>query len=193
MSEPMSEPMSDAAGVEVVLEDARWEAVGLARIAEAAGRAALADAGLDPDACEVVVLGCDDARIAVLNESFRGRAAPTNVLAWPSQERDAAGPPPTGPLGDVAIAYETCAAESQGQGKTLEEHATHLLVHAVLHLLGHDHEDDDAARLMEGREVAILCSLGKPDPYVPRDGVGEDDPARRQKAPPCDPSAEARA
>lgn len=176
---------------DVVIEDPRWEAAGLPRIAEAAARATLAEAGLDPGACEVAVLGCDDVRIAALNAAFRGGARPTNVLAWPSRPRDP-GLPVAGELGDVAIAYDTCAAEARAQGKPLGAHATHLVVHAILHLLGHDHDEDDAARLMEGREVAILAVLGLPDPYVPCGGEGCD-LARRQKAPPDDPASEARA
>lgn len=178
----MSEP------VEVVIEDPRWEAAGLGALARDAVAATLAEAGLDPAACEVVVLGCGDARIAALNAAFRGRAAPTNVLAWPSAVRDPAAPG-AGALGDVALAYDTCEREALAQGKSLGEHATHLVAHAVLHLLGHDHAEEDDALLMEGREVAILSSLGLPDPYVPREGAGGEAPARRQKAPPRGPTS----
>ena len=184
--------MSDGDPVDVVIEDPRWETTDLPRVAAAAARATLADSGLDPDACEIVVLGCGDPRIAALNGAFRGREAPTNVLAWPSEARDPAAPA-AGFLGDVALAFDTCDGEAREQGKPLEEHAMHLVAHAILHLLGHDHEEEGAARLMEAREVAILDSLGLPDPYVPRDGAGGGEPARRQKAPPHSPSPGARA
>jgi probable rRNA maturation factor len=75
--------------------------------------------------------------------------------------------PPDAPeeLGDVAIAWDTCAREAQSQGKPMEAHVTHLVVHAVLHLLGYDHVEDADATLMEAEEVRILASLGLPDPY----------------------------
>ena len=68
-------------------------------------------------------------------------------------------------LGDIALAWETCAAEAVAQGKAMADHVTHLVVHAVLHLLGHDHVEEADARLMEGREVQILATLGISDPY----------------------------
>ena len=123
------------------------------------------------------MLGCDDARIAGLNAAFRGREAPTNVLAWPSVARDPAVPPVEGALGDVALSYDTCAREAEAQGKALVDHATHLVAHAVLHLLGHDHDTDNAAALMEGHERTILASMGLSDPYAPQ-------PAPREPAAP---------
>ena len=75
--------------VEIVIEDARWEGFGLAPLAEAAARAALAGLGLAADGFQISLLACDDARIAVLNADFRGKPTPTNVLSWPSEERAA--------------------------------------------------------------------------------------------------------
>ena len=72
-------------------------------------------------------------------------------------------------LGDVALAFETCAREAQEQGKNLKAHATHLLVHGLLHLLGYDHDADDDAAEMEGLEREILASLGLADPYQTHD------------------------
>ncbi len=63
-------------------------------------------------------------------------------------------------LGDIAIAFETCAREAAEQGKDFDAHVTHLLVHGTLHLLGYDHIDDKDAGLMEGLEVEILGNLG---------------------------------
>ncbi len=68
-------------------------------------------------------------------------------------------------LGDIAIAWDTCAREAQAQGKPIAAHVTHLIVHATLHLLGYDHIEDEDAALMEGHEVRILASMGLPDPY----------------------------
>ena len=146
--------------VDVILEDDRWTA--LERLAEIAVPAALA--GLED--CEVAVMGCDDARIAELNESFRGKARPTNVLSWPSEDRRPDVAPTDRELGDIAIAFDTCAREAAEQGKPFEAHVVHLLVHATLHLLGHDHEDPAEAERMEAEEVRILGALGYPDPYA---------------------------
>ncbi|KQI67393.1 rRNA maturation factor [Loktanella sp. 3ANDIMAR09] len=167
--------------VDLNTEDPRWDALDLAALAEAATAAALAELGLDPAQWDISLLGCDDARIAALNADFRGKPAPTNVLSWPSDER-AAGidgemplpPDPVDPeLGDIAIAYDTCAREAAAAGKTITAHATHLLVHATLHLLGFDHERDADADLMQGLESQILVSMGHADPYSD-DATGRD-------------------
>ena len=153
---------------ETIIEDSRWDAAKLPEIAQDATEAVLAHLGVEGD---VALIGCDDARIATLNAAFRGKAKATNVLSWPSEERGAAQPggapmTPTDPeLGDIAISYETCAAEAAAQGKALSAHTTHLVVHGVLHLLGYDHETDADAALMEGLEVEILGKLGVADPY----------------------------
>ncbi len=86
---------------------------------------------------------------------------------------DAAPPlPPDSPivLGDVVVAYETTAAEAAHEAKTLAQHLAHLVVHGVLHLLGHDHEDEEEAEEMEALEVAVLAALGIPDPYAQQHG-----------------------
>ena len=164
--------------VDIVIEDARWEAFGLEALAERACAAALQGAGLGAEGYSVVLMGCDDARIALLNADFRGKPQPTNVLSWPSEERAAeiAGASPEQPepgdsddpceLGDIAIAWETCLREAEEQGKPMQDHVTHLVVHGLLHCLGYDHVDDADASLMEGLEVEILASLGLPDPYL---------------------------
>ena len=76
-------------------------------------------------------------------------------------------PDPTGmlPLGDVAIAYDTCLAEAQAMDKPVSAHVTHLLVHGALHLLGYDHVRDLDATLMQGIEIDVLGKLGLDDPY----------------------------
>lgn len=163
--------------VETMIEDARWEAFGLAAVADRAGRAVLAGLDLPGAGFAISLMGCDDARIAVLNADFRGKPQPTNVLSWPSEERgaefagEAPEPPEPGeaddpePLGDIAIAWETCAREAGEQDKPMVDHVTHLIVHGMLHLLGYDHVEEEDAALMEGLEVRILASLGVSDPY----------------------------
>lgn len=160
--------------VDCQIEDPAWEIVRIEALAEAAASATLAYFDLAPADWEVSLLACDDARIADLNAEFRGKPTPTNVLSWPSEERGADQPglrpalPQPGPdpeLGDIAIAYATCAREAADGGKPLADHVTHLIVHAVLHLLGYDHENDPDALLMEGIETEILGKMGLPDPY----------------------------
>ncbi len=158
--------------VDVVIEDERWDSAQLPLLAERAVAATLAHSGLSPEAWEVVVLGCDDARIAELNAGFRGKAQATNVLSWPSDERGAAeeGAVPEAPdgdpeLGDIALAFETCSREAEIGGKPLADHAMHLIIHGTLHLLGYDHVREGDGDLMEAAEIAILGKLGVPDPY----------------------------
>ena len=159
--------------VDTLIEDDRWQSAGLETLAEKAADAVLVHLGLDPEDWEACVMGCDDARIADLNRDFRDKPQPTNVLSWPSEERgsDSAGDTPelpSGPdpeLGDIAIAYETCQREAVEQGKSFDDHVTHLLVHATLHLLGYDHIRDEDATLMEQTETEILGKMGISDPY----------------------------
>lgn len=155
--------------IDTVIEAEAWGSVNLPALAEVAVRAALDHHEIGE--AEVVVMGCDDAAIARLNGDFRGTARPTNVLSWPSAERAAPNdgdrplPPQETELGDIAIAWETCAAEAEAAGIAVDRHATHLLVHAALHLLGYDHERPADGDLMEQVEIEILAGLGLPDPY----------------------------
>jgi probable rRNA maturation factor len=157
--------------VEAVIEDPRWEAAGIVAVAERAARAALAAVGRDPDAHEIGLLACDDAKMAELNGQFRGTATSTNVLSWPAFRDEVPEPPGLpgeGPLfvGDVALGYETCAREAKAAGIPLADHVGHLVVHGVLHLLGHDHEADDDAETMEEIETKVLASIGVANPYL---------------------------
>jgi len=172
--------------IDISIEHARWSELDLPVLSERAVRATLAHLGFDPDLYAVSILGCDDGRIALLNAEFRDKPAPTNVLSWPAQDLAAEeeGESPYVPdetpqddpfemeedeegiaLGDIAIAWETCAREAAEAGKSMPDHVTHLLVHGTLHLLGYDHLRDKDATLMETIEVAILGKLGVADPY----------------------------
>ena len=163
--------------VDTVIEDARWEGVALPALASRAASATFATLGLAEPGFSICVMGCDDARIAELNGEFRAKGMATNVLSFPSENRaaDAPGLVPELPeagdaddpeeLGDIAISYDTCAAEAAEQGKDMSNHVTHLVVHGILHLLGYDHIEDADAELMERTEARILASLGVDDPY----------------------------
>jgi len=109
---------------------------------------------------DVVVLLADDAAVQNLNQRFRDKDRPTNVLSFPAAE--SAFPH----LGDVVLGHAYCAAEAEAQGKSLSDHLSHLVVHGVLHLLGRDHEDDAEAEEMEAEEREILAELGVADPYA---------------------------
>jgi probable rRNA maturation factor len=163
--------------VDTVIEDERWAEFDLSTRAETAAVAALAAVGLPSEGFTLCLMGCDDAAIADLNAEFRGKPAPTNVLSWPAEERRPARPgaaprlPRPGraempcELGDIAIAYDTCAREAREQGKPLADHVAHLVAHGVLHLLGYDHETDADAGVMEGLERRALATMGVSDPY----------------------------
>lgn len=126
-----------------------------------------------PDGVELSVVLTDDDRIRVLNRTWRGIDKATNVLSFPIDEAD------DGPLlGDVVIARESTLREAAEEGKLFAHHATHLLVHGILHLFGYDHERDAAgAEDMERLEADILGRLGIPDPYFGTDPDGPDEGA----------------
>jgi probable rRNA maturation factor len=107
---------------------------------------------------EVAILLTGDAEMQALNRQWRGKDTPTNVLSFPSGEQD-------GHLGDVVLAYETVEREANQQTISIADHAAHLVVHGMLHLLGYDHEQEDEAVKMETLETKILSTLGIADPY----------------------------
>ena len=136
-----------------------------------AAAAQLTDA--DVGDAELAVMLTDDAGIRTLNNNWRGIDKATNVLSFPALQ-------PTGPrtdtdaprmLGDIAIAYETLRREADDERKPFVDHLSHLAVHGFLHLIGHDHENDDDAEAMETLEQEILAQLGIPDPYADRERV----------------------
>ena len=163
--------------VDCVIEDPRWQAFGLGPLALRAVEATLSDLKLPEAGFTLALMACDDRRIATLNAEFCGKPTPTNVLSWPGEELapEAEGDLPDSPepgtaddpesVGDIAIAWETCAREAAEAGKPMADHVTHLVVHGLLHCLGYDHIRDGDAALMEATEVRILATLGLSDPY----------------------------
>lgn len=108
--------------------------------------------------------------VHALNREWRGKDKPTNVLSFPMLERaDLLDLAPEGPpemLGDIALAYETCTREAAEKGISTEDHASHLIIHGLLHLAGHDHEiSPEDADAMEALETKALALLGIADPY----------------------------
>ena len=120
-------------------------------------------------AVELSVRLTSDEDVRALNAHWRGKDKPTNVLSFPMSEQyeleqaDEDGPELM--LGDIVLAKGVCEREAAEKEIPFERHATHLLVHGTLHLLGYDHGDDQDAADMEGREVRALARLGIDDPY----------------------------
>ena len=170
MTSPEATPDAAAETTEFVIEDPRWEEADVPAVAERAARAALAAAGRDPGLHEIGLLLTDDAKMAGLNGQFRGMEKPTNVLSWPAFEGEVPttpGEPGEGPLfiGDIALGFDTCLREAGEAGISLADHAAHLIVHGVLHLLGFDHGADGEAEEMEALETKVLASMGVANPY----------------------------
>lgn len=105
------------------------------------------------------VLLTGDGVLAELNQQWRGKSSPTDVLSFPAEAN------PEGFLGDIAIAYGVAARDAKSTQKTLSAHLSHLLIHGLLHLLGHDHIEDSDAERMETLEKTALAKLGIADPY----------------------------
>lgn len=114
---------------------------------------------------ELSVVLANDEFVRDLNARYRGQDKPTNVLSFPMTEPQDLKSASLITLGDIVIAYETTAREAADQKKPLRDHLIHLLVHGCLHLLHHDHEDDDQAKVMESLEVKILAGMGVKNPY----------------------------
>jgi len=139
-----------------MIEDKKWSARrGLgARLKKAAALALVRGKGKGA----LTILLSNDRKLHDLNVTFRGKDKPTNVLSFPAHNDEY--------LGDVAVAYGVTSREARDQKKPFSDHATHLVVHGVLHLLGYDHETARAAKIMEPLETRILRELGIADPYT---------------------------
>jgi probable rRNA maturation factor len=142
-------------GITLVVEDQNWRShrgiqARMKRAAEAARKAAKLRGGF-------TILLAADKKLRALNHDFRGKDSATNVLSFPGMADYA---------GDIAIAYGVTRKEAKEAGKDFADHATHLVVHGVLHLAGYDHERPKDAKIMEPLEVRILKRLGIADPYA---------------------------
>ena len=159
-----------APAVEILIGSARWKTRRgvrpLLRRAIAEAATALSTMALSTRPVELAIVLTHDSAIRKLNQTWRGKDEPTNVLAFPTRQQA------SGSLGDIVIAYETLAREAKAEGKPFSHHLAHLAVHGFLHLCGYDHETNRQAAAMERLEVAILAGLQIPDPYIAhgRDG-----------------------
>jgi probable rRNA maturation factor len=141
--------------VDVVLLDPAWAKAlpGVERLVRKAARAATNNRKRS-----LAIALADDRRVRVLNARDRRKDKPTNVLSYPSGERDF--------LGDVVLARQTVWREAKAQSKRPADHVAHLVVHGVLHLMGYDHESNADAERMEALERRILKRLAIADPYL---------------------------
>lgn len=145
-------------GFDLVIEDDSWASLGdLEALCNKAFAAACKAAPVDEG--NVAVLWADNDALQALNLQFRGKDKPTDVLSFPSLPMDRPF------LGDIALAWGVTVADAEVQGKAIDDHVTHLLIHGYLHLLGFDHETDEEAEEMEALEIKALASLGIANPY----------------------------
>ncbi|HEU4696785.1 MAG TPA: rRNA maturation RNase YbeY [Sphingomicrobium sp.] len=162
--------------LEVAVEaDEEWDSSrSWEQLARKAAEAAIAESAFpqladSERAVEISVTLTGDEQVRALNAEWRGKDKPTNVLSFPmADERDLTRANVDGPellLGDIILAHGVCEAEAADKGVSVEQHATHLLVHGTLHLLGYDHHEDRDAADMEAREVRALARLGIANPY----------------------------
>jgi probable rRNA maturation factor len=159
-----------------IVEDRRWRDVtGLLALLRRAARLAALD--MQGSAPPFSVLLADSERLRALNGRFRGKDTSTNVLSFPAARVE--GHPY---LGDIALAYGVVAEEAAAQNKDFAAHAAHLVIHGVLHLQGHDHENASDAARMEGLEIRLLAELGIANPYAPRAPAARRPVRSRRKA-----------
>ena len=146
-------------GILVVVDDPGWRKFRglLPRLKRAA--AAAEKAAKFRGASVFTILLSSDHKLKSLNHEFRGKDKPTNVLSFPAAAND------EGYRGDIALALGVTKREAKAAGKSFADHATHLVVHGVLHLAGHDHVRARDAKVMEKLEIDILQGFGIANPY----------------------------
>jgi probable rRNA maturation factor len=155
--------------VEFVQGSKLWRGALPARaLAKAAIAAAVAESEVKlRRGAEVSVHLIDDAAIRDVNAQWRQKDAPTNVLSFPAADPSALAEARL--LGDILVAFETVAREAKDDGKSLDGHFSHLVIHGFLHLLGFDHIEPEEAEEMEALERRALARLGIADPYAERE------------------------
>jgi probable rRNA maturation factor len=148
-----------------------WDALALRAAGAAVERTPHAELASSAAAVEISVRLTTDAEVQTLNAQYRHKDKPTNVLSFPMVQADLLDTVGQNSddgevlLGDIMLAYGVCAAEAAEKGISVEDHATHLIVHGTLHLLGYDHLEDHEGEAMEAIEIDALKSLGLADPY----------------------------
>jgi probable rRNA maturation factor len=152
-----------------------WEALAQRAATAAIERTIHGDLLTSAALIEISVRLTTDEEVHTLNAQYRSKDKPTNVLSFPMVQADLLDTISQNSddgevlLGDIVLAYGVCATEAAEKGISTENHATHLIVHGTLHLLGYDHIEDHEADAMESIEIDTLASLGLPDPYLIRE------------------------
>lgn len=123
---------------------------------------ALDSAAFDRDSAEITVRIVDEPESQQLNNCYRHKNKPTNILSFPFEV-----PPQitSDLLGDLVVCLPVVTREAKEQGKVLVNHWAHMIIHGTLHLIGFDHIHSEDANAMESLEVSILAQLNVPDPY----------------------------
>lgn len=158
---------------EIAREDERWQDFDIETISANCASSLTEEKPDGLRAGEISLLFTDDAAVQKLNRDWRGKDKPTNVLSFPAEEFPVLEGMPA-PLGDIALALETCVREAGKKKITVENHLAHLILHGILHLMGYDHVMDGEAAEMEDLERRLLARLGIADPYGLADN-GESD------------------
>ena len=147
-----------------------WEALGRTAVSSAISRTPFDGLARSDTPVEIAIRLTSDVEVHALNRQYRDKDKPTNVLSFPmyapeellTLEEELL---PEIMLGDIVLARETCLREAADKDLPVATHATHLIVHGVLHLLGYDHIEDEDAENMEALERRIMADLGHDDPY----------------------------
>ena len=149
-----------------------WDSLATRAATAALSRTPHGELATGPATVEISIRLTDDAEVQTLNAQYRQKDKPTNVLSFPMVQADLLDTIGQNSddgevlLGDIVLAFETCAREAAEKGVTLHDHATHLIVHGTLHLLGYDHMVGMEAEAMEAIEIDALAALGLADPYL---------------------------
>jgi probable rRNA maturation factor len=163
------DPMLDiAVQVEPPWPEGAWEALADRTVSEALGATPHAGLAMGPSMTEISIRLTSDDEVHTLNRDYRGKDQPTNVLSFPMLDAEelSSSTAPELLLGDIVLAHGVCAREAEEKSVTLEAHATHLIVHGMLHLLGYDHQGSAEAEEMESLERGVMARLGLHDPYL---------------------------
>jgi len=175
--DPSSQPSEGAPPdltLDIILQDSNWleKLPDLEAMVQAAVEGALREARvwghfktLRKFSLEVSFCFAGDEFVRQLNEDFRDKDKPTNVLSFPSGAGDFPKGSPTLHLGDVVLACGVVEKEAREQGKTFSDHTMHLVLHGLLHLLGFDHDEENSAEEMEALETKLLKTFGITNPY----------------------------
>ena len=152
-----------------------WDLLARRSVEAAFAQTAFGELRSKPVIAEISIKLSNDTEVQKLNAAYRQKDKPTNVLSFPMVQQDLLETLDLGDdgevlLGDIILAQETCKREADEKGVTFSDHASHLIIHGTLHLLGYDHIIEFEAEEMEAIEVRALGALGIQNPYADSTG-----------------------